>query len=178
MNAPARVAGFLVTVAATLLCAACGFHLAGSRPLPEDLKSVYIDVVNPYRVSEPPLEIFLRAILQRRGAQIADSAAQARTVITLSELRETRNVLSIGLDGKALEFQLITRVRYRVTRGGQALLAPDMLEVTHDYSFNAQEVLAKEAEEQRLREYMQNDLAEMLALRLEVELGRTVAAIP
>ena len=38
------------------LTAACGFHAAGTRPLPEPLRRVRIDLVAPYRVSEPPVE--------------------------------------------------------------------------------------------------------------------------
>ena len=163
-------------IAATLLLAACGFHLAGTRALPEALKTVYIEVVNPYRVSEPPLAGSLRAILQRRGAMVIATPDGDAVTIRLSELRETRQVLSVGLDGKALEFELITRVRYQVLRGDQSLMAPDTMQVMRDYSFNAQEVLAKEAEEARLREYMQNELAEQLVLRVETQLLAVPAA--
>lgn len=165
-------------IALCAMLAACGFHLAGRRPLPDALKTVYVDAVNPYRVSDPPVVTSLRAILQRRGARIMPASAPGQTEIRLSELRETRNVLSVGLDGKALEFQLITRVRYQVLRDGQSLVAPGTLQVERDYSFNAEEVLAKEVEETRLREYMQNDLAEQLILRLETLLARAAAAPP
>ncbi|HVT37222.1 MAG TPA: hypothetical protein VHE37_16680 [Nevskiaceae bacterium] len=57
-----------------LLLAGCGFHLAGNRPLPPQLKSVYIDVVAPYRVSEPPLESSLRGLLLRRGGRVYSKA--------------------------------------------------------------------------------------------------------
>jgi LPS-assembly lipoprotein len=165
----------VATVMLALLLGACGFHLAGTRALPETLKTVYIEVVNPYRVAEPPLAGSLRAILQRRGASITAGPEPGAVTIRLSEMRETRQVLSVGLDGKALEFELITRVRYEVLRDGQALMAPDTMQVMRDYSFNAQEVLAKEAEELRLREYMQNELAEQLVLRVETQLLRAPA---
>jgi LPS-assembly lipoprotein len=45
--------------------------------------------------------------------------------------------------------------------------------VSRDYFFNAQQVLAKEAEESRLRDYIQNDLAELILLRLEAVLPAT-----
>src|SRR3546814_4226107 len=50
---------------------ACGFHLAGNKPLSDDLKKVYLDTTIPYSVTEPPIEAQLRAILQRRGAEVA-----------------------------------------------------------------------------------------------------------
>jgi LPS-assembly lipoprotein len=164
-------------VFATLL-AGCGFHLAGSRPLPESLRSTYIEVIAPYRVSEPPLEVSLRSLLQRRGGVVLDSAGAAKAVIRLSDLNESRQVLSIGTDGKVLEFQLVTRVTYQVNSGDKVLMPPDSLSLSRSYSFNAQQVLAKDAEEARLREYIQHELADLLLLRMESVLGRQSGLLP
>lgn len=160
----------LSMMAATLLLCACGFHLAGTRPLSADLQRVYIDTVTPYKVSEPPVEAQLRAILQRRGAQIENSGGAQVTTIRLSELKESREPLSIGTDGKAIEFRLITRVNYEVFRGTTVLVTPGTLVATRDYSFVPEQVLAKEAEEARLREFIQNELAELLMLRIDAAL--------
>lgn len=149
----------------------CGFHLAGSRPLPAPLQTVYIDVITPYRVAQPPLENSLRALLQRRGADVRGEPGEGVTVIRLSDLKESREVLTIGVDGKALEYRLITSVRYEAFSGGRILSGPDELRVSRDYSFQPEQVLAKEAEEARLREFIQTELAELLMLRLEAQTG-------
>ncbi len=158
-----------IVIAALLvsLLAGCGFHLAGSRPLPTPLQSTYIEVIAPYRVSEPPLEVSLRTLLQRRGGHVKSSAVGAGAVIKLSNLNESRFVLSIGTDGKVLEFQLVTSVTYQVNAGDKVLMPPDTLSLSRSYSFNAEQVLAKDAEEARLREYIQRELAELLLLRME-----------
>jgi LPS-assembly lipoprotein len=164
----------LVVVVA--LMAGCGFHFAGSRPLPPALTSVYIDVVTPYSVSKPPVEAALRSRLLRRGARLAGSLGAARTILRITDLAESREVLSVDPFGKAVEFKLTTRLRYEVTETGREPLAPDTLQVSRDYSFNAQEVLAKEAEEQRLQAFIQDELAELLLLRLEALLAAPPAA--
>lgn len=158
------------------LLTGCGFHLAGSRPLPGPLQSTYIDVVVPYHVSEPPMEVSLRTLLQRRGGHVQSSASSADTVIRLSDLKESRLVLSIGTDGKVLEFQLVTSVTYQVSSGGKVLMPPDTLSLSRSYSFNAEQVLAKDAEEARLREYIQRELAELLLLRMEAVLSHAPGA--
>ena len=163
-------------VALLVSLTACGFRLAGTRPLPEPLQRVSIDVITPYRVSEPPVETALRAVLQRRGATIAEEAKDGITQIVLSELNESRQVLSIGTDGKAIEFRLVTRVHYQVRRDKTVLVPPDVLIATRDYSFEPAQVLAKEAEEARLRTFIQTELAELLMLRLEAQLSRQPAA--
>lgn len=150
----------------------CGFHLAGARALPEPLKRVRIDMVAPYRVSEPAVEASLRARLLRRGAEVVEVSAEDVTVIRLTELRESREVLSVGADGKALEYELILRVNVDVRRGQQVWVAPTTMEARRDYSFNAQQILPKEQEAERLREYLENEMAELLLLRIEAAVSR------
>lgn len=162
----------------TLLLAACGFRLAGDHPLPAALRSVYIDSVTPYRVTELPVETSLRSILRRRGGEVTGNPGSVTTVIRLSELKETREVLSIGTDGKAIEYRLFTSLRYELISRGQALLPPATLSAARDYSFQPQRVLAKEAEEARLREHLQAELAELIMLRIEAQLTRGPAAVP
>ena len=164
-----------ILLLAVLLLTSCGFHLAGSRPLPEPLRSVYIDVITPYRVSKPQLESALRTRLLRRGAQVTGSLSAAKSVLRLSDLTETRQVLSVDPFGKAVEYQLTTRVRYQLLGESQVLIAPEELQVSRDYSFNAQQVLAKEAEEARLQAFMQDELAELLLLKMEAVLSRPAA---
>ena len=150
---------------------ACGFHWAGTRPLPPQLSSVFLDVVTPYSVSKPPIEQALGSRLQRRGARLAGTLGAARTILRVSELKESREVLSVDPFGKAVEYKLTTRVTFQLVEGGTVLVAPDTLQVSRDYSFNAQQVLAKEAEELRLQTFMQDELAELLLLRNEAVLA-------
>lgn len=165
----------LVAFAGMLLLSGCGFHMAGSRELPEALRTVYIDASVPYSVDEPPVEAALRARLRRRGAEVVGSAARAGTVIRLTDLEERREVLSIGLDGRALEFRLVTAVTCAVYAGDTLLAAPFRQSVSREYSFRTEELLAKEAEEQRLRRFIQDELADLLLLRLETALARQAA---
>jgi LPS-assembly lipoprotein len=160
-----------------LLLAGCGFRLVGDRALPEKLQRVHVDVIAPYRVMEPPIETALRALLLRRGSQVLDRPLAGVTEIRLSQLQTRREILSVGADGKALEFALITRVQMDVRRDGAVLVPATAIEVTRDFSFNAEQVLAKEAEEERLRRYLQTEIAELLLLRLEALLSATPAIV-
>lgn len=172
-----RAAPFLLAVPLALI-AGCGFHFAGDRPLPEPLKSVYIEVVDPYRVTEPPLQESLQKRLVRRGGVIKSKAEDAQSELRLYDLREGQEVLSFDASGKAIEYRLIARVSYELrSRDGQVLVAPETQAVTRDYSFNAQQILPKEAESARLRNYIQDELAELLLLRIEAQL-RAFSPVP
>jgi len=162
---------WVTTALGAVVLTGCGFHFAGDRPLPPLMARVSIDVVQPYAVSEPPVESSLRTRLQRRGAEVVEHAGSDVTLLRLTDLTETRETLSIGPDGKALEFLLTTRLTYAASHGDRSLIAPTQIQVSRDYSFDQEEVLAKEAEEERLRNVMQSDLADMLLLQLDARLG-------
>jgi LPS-assembly lipoprotein len=157
-----------------MLLAGCGFQLQGQRELPQELRSVFLDTVVPYRVADSAVEVALRSRLRRRGAIVAGSEAAADSILQLTNLNERRNVLSIGPDGKAIEFELVTEVTYSLRRAGIFIVPPGVVQVRRDLSFNSEQILAKEAEERRLQEFMQDELAELILLRLEASLGGRV----
>ena len=168
---------FLLPLVLGVLLTGCGFHLAGTRPLPEVLQRVYIDLAQPYKVSDAPLEVALRERLSQRGAKVMPKSKQAETTLRLWDLVERRETLSIGPDGKALEYRLQISVNYEVRRADKVLLAADSLSASRDYSFQPSSILAKEAEEAQLREFIQGELAELLLLRLEVGLRDQPAVV-
>ena len=86
--------------------AGCGFRLQGSRPLPEPLQRVYLDSQQPYSVDEPPVETSLRTRLRRRGAVVTGDRGDANAVLTITDLREESNVLSVNTRGRAIDFRV------------------------------------------------------------------------
>jgi LPS-assembly lipoprotein len=167
----------LLALAAAAILSACGFHLAGEgSTLPAPMSSVYIDLIDSYHVTVPPLENALQEKIKARGGLVKSSSDQAKTVLRLSGLSETRETLSIGPDGKAIEYRLVDSVTYELRSGDQLLIAPQAQGISRDYSFSVDEILAKEQEESRLRDYMQNELAELILLRIEAELSHPAKA--
>lgn len=160
--------GVLVLLGASLT--SCGFHLAGDRPLPSELHNVYVEVVDPYRVAEPPLETALQGRLRRQGANVLSHSDASGAVLRLSHLTEVPEVLSLGPDGKAVEYRLITQVEYELIVRGKVRAGPDEQRIASDYSFNAQQILPTIEETDQLRTYSQGQLAELILFRVEAEL--------
>ena len=96
---------------AVALISACGFQLRGGRPLPDVLRSVFIEVNQEYRTLEPPIVGSLRAALRARGAEVERKERDARAKLVIEELVEQRQVISVGPDGKAIEYELTTTLR-------------------------------------------------------------------
>lgn len=161
---------------AVTLVTACGFQLRGGQALPDALSSVFIEVEQEYRTLEPPIVASLRAALRARGAEVQRKARNADVRLVITRLDENRQVISVGPDGKAIEYELTTSIAYTLRNASGVVLPVQHLSLSRDYSFNADAVLAKEAEERQLREAMQSELAQLMLLRLEASLMEPLPA--
>ena len=82
------------------------------------------------------------------------------------ELRE-KIVVGLNSSGQVREFQLRSRIRFRLrTSQGKELIPETELLQQRDITFNEAAVLAKEAEESLLYRDMQADLVQQLIRRL------------
>jgi LPS-assembly lipoprotein len=101
------------------------------------------------------------------GAASAPAAAGNQVIFDLpQELRE-KVVVGLNSSGQVREFQLRTRIHFRLrTPQGKELIPDTELVQQRDITFNEAAVLAKEAEESLLYRDMQTDLVQQLMRRL------------
>jgi LPS-assembly lipoprotein len=163
---PRRIRGRAVNAVALLLAGAglagCGFHLQGAEALPASARNVYVatsDELTPFAVE-------LHQSLERSGARIAASAAAADTVVRIGRDRAGRRVLSVSAGNTPQEYELFYVVEYSVDRGGKEVAATQRLELTRNMSFQDSQLLAKDREEDVLRQAMARDLAGLVLRRV------------
>ncbi|HET8745211.1 MAG TPA: LPS assembly lipoprotein LptE [Ramlibacter sp.] len=153
-----------IAAGAAALLAGCGFQL---RQAPDFV----FDSIAVNAPSTSPVGNELRRNLAADGRlrvlPAGADAAQARVVLELpSELRE-KVVVGLNTSGQVREFQLRTRIHFRLRTGQGKELIPDTeLLQQRDISFNEAAVLAKETEEALLYRDMQTDLVQQLIRRL------------
>jgi LPS-assembly lipoprotein len=101
------------------------------------------------------------------SASAPGAAAQNQVIFDLpQELRE-KIVVGLNSSGQVREFQLRSRIRFRLrTPQGKELIPETELLQQRDITFNEAAVLAKEAEESLLYRDMQTDLVQQLMRRL------------
>jgi LPS-assembly lipoprotein len=107
------------------------------------------------------------AAVAASGAASAPAAAGNQVIFDLpQELRE-KVVVGLNSSGQVREFQLRTRIHFRLrTPQGKELIPDTELVQQRDITFNEAAVLAKEAEESLLYRDMQTDLVQQLMRRL------------
>ncbi len=150
-------------LALAALLAGCGFRMQGAMTLPEDVRSVYIsapDLLSPFAVE-------LRHALERSGASVPGSAAEADAVVRVRSERTGRRVLSVSSRNTPQEYEIFYTVDYTIERGGEEVLPLQRHELTRSFSFDQSRLLAKDREEDVLREAMARDLADLVLRRLE-----------
>ena len=148
---------------AALLLTGCGFHLQGSVALPEGVRSVYLatsDELTPFAVA-------LKQSIERSGATLATSAAVADTVLRITKDRNGRRVLSVSARNTPQEYEAYYNVEYSIDRAGKEVVAAQPLELTRNFTFEESQLLAKDREQEVLRDAMAQDLANLVLRRLE-----------
>lgn len=147
---------------AALLLAGCGFHLEGQVPLPQPIRRPYIQAPD----EQSDFVQSLRRQMLISGAHPVDSPAQASAVVDILYDNVTPRVLSVSAQNRPTEYQLTYTVRFLVSAGGKPLLPPQQVSAVRSYSFDESLLLAKEHEEEILRQAMGNDLADIVMRQL------------
>lgn len=154
----------MVVAGIALTLAGCGFQLRGAPELA--FRSLYVNAVET-----SPIGNELKRNLASLGslALIEDPKARDTAEAVLDILNEAREktVVGVNASGQVREFQLRTRLRFRLrTPQGKELIGPTELLLQRDISFNESAVLAKEAEEGLMYRDMQSDIVQQLIRRL------------
>ena len=144
--------------------AGCGFQL---RQAP----SFAFDTIFIQAPATSPIAHELRRNLtsDNRVRVLGAATEQPPPQVILEVPLELREKVVVGLNstGQVREFQLRSRIRFRLrTPGGRELIPETELLQQRDISFNEGAVLAKEAEESLLYRDMQTDLVQQLMRRL------------
>lgn len=157
-----RIAATVACLALSLV-AGCGFQLQGAAGLPDGVRTVYLSV--PDDLS--PVAVELRRGLQSAGAATAATPGEADAVLRVLEDRTGRRVLAVSARNTPTEFEIYYVLEYRIDRAGRPESPSQRLELTRNFSFDESLLLAKDREEQILREALARDLAGLVLRRLE-----------
>ncbi len=150
--------------------AGCGFHLRGVVELPPEKR-----VIALYGLPlTHPLASELRQLLALSQGELVTDPKAAASVLVISDIQEARRVLSLDQNGKAVEFELILRLRFEArTPAGKVLIPPEPIAIHRVYLNPQLDVIGKAVEESVIRAEMQREAAQTLLRRLRKVLEET-----
>ncbi len=147
---------------AALMLSACGFQLQNRAELPPEMQRTRLEVQLPYSQFARRLE----SQLEQNGVNIVDSADGAALLqVPVNETR--KEIQSIGDNARVREFLIRHTVQFRLLdSAGNELIPMQTFEQSRVYSFNEQNILAAEREDEFLRNDLSDSLARMVVRRL------------
>ena len=151
----------LVLVVAAAV-AGCGFGLRGDVELSARMHAPYLEATDRYT----PFCGALEQALVAAGASMAPSGEAASAVVHVHRDETGRNILTISARNTPQEYQVFYTVEYSVSAAGAEILPRQKLTLSRDYAYDDSLVLAKQHEEQDIRESLARDLAALVARRL------------
>lgn len=151
----------LSAAGAALMLAGCGFQL---RQPPSFVFDTIFVGASPASAVGNELK---HTLATSSPVKLAPAADAAQVILDLLDERREKVVVGLNATGQVREFQIRTRIRFRLrTPSGKELIAPTELLQQRDISFNESVALAKEVEENLLYRDMQTDLVQQLMRRL------------
>lgn len=152
-------AAALLTVA---LLSACGWHLQGVTRLPESAAVAYIEEFDSYSAFTREL----RRSLTDAGARLTPQRTDAGALIKIRDEDFGQAVLTVSARNIPKEYEVFYEIEYSVEVQGKEVIEPQRLRLTRNYTYDESALLAKQIEEQVLRESLARDLAGQVLRRL------------
>jgi len=135
----------------------CGFRLAGSERLPAVLAKPYLSVKDPYTDFSREFERELKS----SGALLQLGRQDATATIEVTKDLIEQRTLAVSARNIPTDYELRYTVTFAVKGHDNEILAPQTITLSRDYSFEENDLLAKEHEADILRAQMARDLATM-----------------
>ncbi len=159
---PCRSRGIVFALFAALLIAGCGFHLQGRQPMPAAFAYTFVDA----RDEQTDFVQDLRKALLASGVKVIPTKGSSGAIITVHEDELTERILSVSARNIPTEYELTYRVKFSVLSEGTTLIDNEEIAATRDLSFDETRLLAKEREQEILREALARDLVALVMRRL------------
>jgi LPS-assembly lipoprotein len=152
----------IVLLLVPVLLGACGFQLQTHAELPPEMQQTVLEVQSPYSPFARRLEI----LLEQNGAQIVESGGNA-AILEVPQNRMRKEIQSIGDSARVREYLIRHTVQFRLLDSeGNELIPLQTFEQSRVYTFNEQDILAAEREDEFLRNELSDSLARMVVRRL------------
>lgn len=159
-----RHRGRVLAAALTLLTAGCGFQLRGSFSLPPWLHDVEVRSEQP----ADPVAAELRRNLQNNAISLRAAGATAGARIQLAAEKFNRRLLATGSGNQKKDYEFTYEISVTVVDPeGKTRLTDEHISVQREMDYDETRVLAKAAEQDKLKADMIKEAARQIMRRLQ-----------
>ena len=157
-----RLHQLIISLFVMVLVTACGFQLQSRSELPPEMQRTRLEISSPYSEFARRLETHL----EQNGVQVVTGLTNA-AILEVPQNTVRREIQSIGDNARVREYLIRHIVQFRLLDSeGNEMIPLQTFEQSRVYSFNAQDILAAERENEFLRKDLADSLARMVVRRL------------
>ncbi len=152
----------------SLALSACGFQLRGSAVsgFPAELSTLRVEMPGRLVGNQDPLRLAVESAL-RQQASVSIVPTGEVPVLVLEPEQFATSAISVTTAGRASEHQITLTVSFQLRNPTGAVLLPQQtVRLQREYVYDPLNVVAKEREEQDLKEIMRRDVASQIVRRL------------
>ncbi len=140
---------------------ACGYQLRGQADLPASMATTFV-------AAPDDLARELRLLLAGNNVNLTNRRAEASAVLAITDVGLNRDVQSVGERARVNEYALRYQLQFALLApGGDALLPPQMIELSRDYTLDETQILGVASEEELIRKELRREMAREIVRRLE-----------
>lgn len=163
-----RVLFCLLLAACSLPLVSCGFQLRGSAlsSFPSELSTLRVEMPGRLVGNQDPLRAAVESALRQQAGVTLATTGQV-PVLVLEPEQFATGAISVTTTGRASEHQITLTVSFQLRNAaGEVLLPQQTVRLQREYVYDPLNVVAKEREEQDLKEVMRRDVASQIVRRL------------
>ncbi len=108
-----------------------------------------------------------RTALESHGARVTEDRGEATAILTILENNTDKDVLTVDLGGKVLEYRIRQNIHFEVAAAdGHMLVDRQSVTASRVIKFNSKTLLGKERESEMIRRELQRDIVNLAMLRI------------
>lgn len=170
MTIRTRILSTLTLICVLLSIQSCGFSLRSDRDMSRQLESVTILGISEY--SE--IGRMLYAALRQSRVAISNDTKTTTAVLNISQQQFNKRVISLDSLGRANQYELVYELVFRVLNpDGSERLKEQKISLRREFLYDSTLVLAKQEEENRLRQDMLSAAVDQLMRNLYYQFNQS-----
>lgn len=157
---------------AALILGGCGFHLRQSVALPASMQHLHLDVSGG-----GSLQRELARSLVASGVDVQEESGPGIAELRIPQAQFSTNTLTVSGLSRVTEYTVSYHVDFDVVGAdGKLLLAPQNIEMSRNYSYDATNTVGNSAQVEQIQQSLNDDMVQAIQFRLQAAARRGGAA--
>lgn len=145
------------------LITGCGWQLRGQMTIADGINNIYVSAKNAHG----QLANELKNTIKNNQITVGTTQSDAQYSIFIEREDEDRRTVAVGGDTLASEYELNMSADYRIENQAGAIVVPTTTaEAIRNYSYDRNDVIAKDEEERLIKEEMRRTIVQQILRRL------------